>query len=61
MRATSLENILKNYKGIVALLTRLQSDQEEEKGLNAEKIREITGLVQYLQIYEFFIGLILSI
>ena len=47
VRATSLENILKNYEGIVALFTRLLSDQEEKKGLNTDKIRESTGLVQY--------------
>ena len=36
------------------------TDKKERQGLNADKIREITGLVQYLQKFEFFIGLRLS-
>ena len=61
VRARSLENILCNYEGIVSLFARLLTDKEERQGLNADKIREITGLVQYLQKFEFFIGLRLSI
>ena len=61
VRATSLQNILSNYEGIVSLFARLLTDREEKQGLNADKIREITGLVQYLQKFEFLIGLRLSI
>ena len=36
------------------------TDKEERQGLNADKIRKVTGLVQRLQKFEFFVGLRLS-
>ena len=39
VRATSLNNILKNYKGIVSLFATIMSDRVEEKILKADKLR----------------------
>ena len=46
VRASSLENMLCNHEEIVSLFATLLTDKEEGQGLNADKNREITGLVQ---------------
>ena len=61
VRAKSLNNILMNYVALVTLFTKIMSDQRERSALNQEKIREITGLIKYLQTYEFFFGMKLCI
>ena len=54
VRAKSLDRILKNYVALITLFTNIMSDQKERLALNQEKNREITGLIKYLQKYEFF-------
>ena len=61
VRAKSLNNILKNYVALVTLFAKIMSEQSERSALNQEKTREITGLIKYLQTYEFFFGMKLCI
>ena len=47
--------------GLLNLFVAIISDKTEKRGLDAEKTREVIGLIAYLQKFEFIFGIKLSI
>ena len=61
VRSKSLLSIDVNHISLLVLFCDLVSDRVEKKNLDAEKLREIHGLIKYMQSFEFLFGIKLSI
>ena len=61
VRANSLISIDVNHLGLITLFVTIMSDREERSNLDAEKTRDIVGMIAYMQKFEFICGIKLSI
>ena len=61
VRSKSLLSIDVNHISLLVVFCDLVSDRVEKKNLDAEKLREIHGLIKYMQSFEFLFGIKLSI
>ena len=60
VRASSLSSIDQNHLALLKLFCDILMDRTERNSLNAEKLQEISGLVKYMQSFEFIFGIKLS-
>ena len=60
VRYNSLHSIDVNHLSLLSLFCSILLDKDERRGLKVEKVREITGLIRYMQSFEFLFGIKLS-
>ena len=60
VRYNSLHSIDVNHLSLLSLFCSILLDRDERNGLKVEKVRKITGLIRYMQSFEFLFGIKLS-
>ena len=57
VRYNSLHSIDVNHLSLISLFCSILLDRNERNGLKIEKLRELTGLIKYMQSFEFLFGI----